>query len=102
MRSPSFWYPKSSATIGQRALRLLLTPLATGYALGAHIRQRMTAPERVSVPVICIGNFTAGGAGKTPTAIAVAKRLRLLGESPHFVSRGYRGRGAGRPSCSRR
>jgi tetraacyldisaccharide 4'-kinase len=55
----------------------------------------MTVPERVSVPVVCVGNFTAGGAGKTPTAIAVAERLTLLGETPHFVSRGYGGKETG-------
>lgn len=95
MRSPSFWYPTSEATLSHRALQFLLAPLATFYAAGAHLRQRMTVPERASVPVVCIGNFTAGGAGKTPTAIAVAERLRLLGETPHFVSRGYGGRETG-------
>lgn len=95
MRSPSFWYPSSTPTFAERLLRLVLKPLAVCYAAGAHLRQRMTVPERVSVPVICIGNFTAGGAGKTPTAIAVAARLTLLGETPHFVSRGYGGKERG-------
>lgn len=76
-------------------MRLLLSPLASCYAAGAHLRQRITVPERASVPVVCIGNFTTGGAGKTPTALAIAERLRLLGETPHFVSRGYGGRETG-------
>ncbi len=95
MRSPAFWYPASSPTFSDKALRLALSPAAALYAAGAKIRQRMTVPERVSVPVFCVGNFTAGGAGKTPTAIALANRLIAMGETPHFVSRGYGGREVG-------
>jgi tetraacyldisaccharide 4'-kinase len=46
---------------------------------------------RSKLPVICIGNFTAGGAGKTPAAIAVAHILRSAGERPIFLTRGYGG-----------
>lgn len=98
MLSPSFWYPSSNPTIRDRLLRLTMTPFAALYAFGAGTRHRMTVPERISVPVICIGNFTAGGAGKTPTAIAIATRLETMGETPHFVSRGYGGQEAG-PVC---
>lgn len=45
--------------------------------------------------MICVGNFTAGGAGKTPLAIAVAEQLKGLGHQPAFLSRGYGGRIAG-------
>ncbi len=95
MRNPAFWYPRSSPTLRDHVLRLTLTPFAALYSVGAGIRQRMTVPERISVPVVCIGNFTAGGAGKTPAAIAVAGRLKAMGELPHFVSRGYGGRTVG-------
>jgi tetraacyldisaccharide 4'-kinase len=47
------------------------------------------------VPVICVGNFTLGGAGKTPTAIAIARLLLEAGHHPFFLSRGYGGRVAG-------
>lgn len=50
---------------------------------------------RSKLPVICIGNFTAGGAGKTPTAIWVAEELKRLGRKPAFLSRGYGGSIAG-------
>jgi len=43
------------------------------------------------LPVICIGNFTAGGAGKTPAAIAVAQIALRASERPIFLTRGYGG-----------
>jgi tetraacyldisaccharide 4'-kinase len=46
---------------------------------------------RVAAPVLCVGNFVVGGAGKTPTAIALAKLLRAAGERPAFLSRGFGG-----------
>jgi tetraacyldisaccharide 4'-kinase len=51
--------------------------------------------ERTGVPVICIGNFTVGGTGKTPVAIAVAHILQEQGGRPAFLTRGYGGRFAG-------
>jgi tetraacyldisaccharide 4'-kinase len=50
---------------------------------------------RAGVPVLCVGNFTLGGAGKTPTAMAVANMLADAGEHPFFLSRGYGGSEAG-------
>lgn len=62
------------------------------YALASFIRIKLIKSTKVGVPVICIGNLTAGGSGKTPVAISVAKMLRRLGKNPFFVSRGYGGR----------
>lgn len=88
MRAPAFWWRRSGL------LSALLWPLARGY--GAVARRRLLkAGARAQVPVICIGNPTLGGAGKTPTAIAVGQMLLAAGRRPVFLTRGYSGRLAG-------
>ena len=85
MRPPAFWWrPRSSLPAN------LLLPLGSIYGTIAGRRMRRTG-ERAALPVICIGNFTAGGAGKTPAALALAQILEATGESPAFLSRGYGG-----------
>lgn len=72
----------------------LLLPFGILYSAVAAWRMRRPG-ERAGVPVICVGNPTLGGAGKTPTAIAVAQMLAAMGEKPGFLSRGYGGNDAG-------
>ncbi len=88
MKAPAFWDHDG-------ALAQALAPLGHLYALGARCRRQAATPWRAPKPVICVGNLTVGGAGKTPTAIAIARRLTLAGRKPVLVSRGYRGRLAG-------
>jgi len=73
----------------------LLQPLAWAYAAAGAARQAWTHPWRAPVPVICVGNLVAGGAGKTPVAIALARRLQASGHAVHLLSRGYGGSLAG-------
>lgn len=89
MRAPAFWWETSPSLLAQ-----CLRPAGALY--GAVASRRMgRAGDRAALPVICIGNFTVGGAGKTPTALAVARLLREAGERPAFLTRGYGGRLAG-------
>jgi tetraacyldisaccharide 4'-kinase len=85
MREPAFWRRRSSW------LSRLLMPLGAIY--GAVSGRRMALPGvDVGVPVFCIGNYHVGGAGKTPTTLALVILLRDLGEVPVVLSRGYGGR----------
>ena len=88
MREPAFWYgPPSMLSRG-------LAPFSAIYGAVA-TRRMVQGGQRADVPVLCIGNYHLGGAGKTPTAMAVAAMLRVMGELPVVVSRGYGGRLSG-------
>ena len=89
MKAPAFW--ARPAGWSARAL----TPLSAAYRVGAAVRRQLASPRTAGIPVICVGNLVAGGAGKTPTAIAVMLRLRAAGANVHFLTRGYGGRTAG-------
>ena len=85
MREPAFWRRPSSL------LSRLLMPVGALY--GAIAARRLSRTGlRAGVPVICVGNYHVGGAGKTPTVMAMAGILRSLGETPVVLSRGYGGR----------
>jgi tetraacyldisaccharide 4'-kinase len=87
--TPSWWYSDKGA------VAFALAPLAALYGRIAEARAARVTPYRSRLPVICIGNFTAGGGGKTPTAIAVASLLQGLGARPCFLTRGYGGSSKG-------
>lgn len=84
MKAPAFWNRPESA------LGTILSPLACAYGLASRFRRATTSATHVDARVICIGNLVAGGAGKTPTAIAVAGLLDR--DDIAFLTRGYRGR----------
>lgn len=90
MRPPAYWQNPPDRPGWQS---LVLAPLAAIYATATAHRVARRPGFTPSVPVICVGNLNVGGAGKTPTVIALAERLAE--HAPHVVSRGYGGRLAG-------
>jgi tetraacyldisaccharide 4'-kinase len=90
VRAPAFWWRAAGPTAWS------LSPIAAVYGAVAAVRMARPATARVPVPVICVGNLVAGGAGKTPTVQALVDAARAFGEArPMVLSRGYGGRLAG-------
>ena len=88
MREPAFWYRPPSLT------SRLLTPLGAVYGLISALRMQGRGFD-AGIPVLCVGNYHTGGAGKTPMVLALTKLLRELGETPVVLSRGYGGKWKG-------
>ncbi|EJF75393.1 tetraacyldisaccharide 4'-kinase [Bartonella alsatica] len=84
INAPYFWWKDKSF------LRVLLAPISWVYSYYSR-RHMARHPPIIDLPVLCIGNFTCGGAGKTPVVIAFAKVAKKLGFVPGVVSRGYGG-----------
>jgi len=85
--TPAWWYGPSTPPLHARAAAALFGLLvATRRALlRAGLTRRLSAP----VPVIVVGNVTAGGTGKTPLIIALVQELRAAGWNPGVASRGH-------------
>ena len=81
-RAPRFWNKR-------QWFSYLLVPLSWVWTRFAQWNEGNIKPESVSVPVICVGNLVMGGAGKTPTVIALVQLLKNMGHTPHILSRGY-------------
>jgi tetraacyldisaccharide 4'-kinase len=89
LEAPFWWYRERGA------LASALAPLGRLFGRLAERRAARVTPYRSRLPVICIGNFTAGGGGKAPTALAVAALLGKLGGRACFLTRGYGGTSQG-------
>lgn len=87
-RTPDFWYGRTGFS---RFISFALTPFSCVYAAAGALRMVVARPQKISVPVVCVGNLVAGGAGKTPAVTALAKLLQRQGRKPHIVLRGYGG-----------
>jgi len=92
MHAPEFW---SGHDLTARLAIAALAPLGWLYGGSVAWKAARATPHRPAAKVICIGNLTAGGSGKTPVALAVARALAARGLKPVFLTRGYRGRVAG-------
>jgi tetraacyldisaccharide 4'-kinase len=92
MQAPDFWW---SDRANPGALARLLAPLSLPYAAATARRVARGPSWRGEIPVICVGNLTAGGAGKTPTVIALIADIARRSLRPAVVTRGYGGRERG-------
>jgi tetraacyldisaccharide 4'-kinase len=89
MRTPRFWTRKDNAS---RAISDALQPVAWVYGKVTVWRANQRWRYRARSRVICVGNLTVGGTGKTPVAIAIAELLARRNIQPFFLTRGYGGR----------
>jgi tetraacyldisaccharide 4'-kinase len=88
VKTPAFWSREAGL------LAWALSPLAWLYGV-ATVWRMSARGQQADIPVICIGNLTAGGAGKTPATMMLAEALEAVGERPFIISRGYGGREPG-------
>lgn len=86
MRTPSFWYRSG---ISLKAVALL--PLAAIWLLAGKLRYLVARPYRSSLKVVCVGNVTTGGTGKTPLTAALAEAATNRGWTPVILTRGHGG-----------
>jgi tetraacyldisaccharide 4'-kinase len=95
---PSWWYgaaPDGAGGARLTAMAGCLAPLAAVYGWVARNRYARVTPYRSRLPVVCVGNLTAGGTGKTPLTLHLCERLQLRGLRPAVLTRGYGGSLAG-------
>ncbi|THD82058.1 MAG: tetraacyldisaccharide 4'-kinase [Phenylobacterium sp.] len=93
LSTPEWWYQRGRRTMP--VTRALLTPVSWIWAAATARRIARAKPVDPGVPVICVGNVTLGGAGKTPVVREIARILGARGVAAHLLSRGYGGRLAG-------
>lgn len=87
---PSWWYREPPDAIAR-----CLQPAAALYGWAANRRLERARPYRSRLPVVCVGNFTAGGTGKTPLVLHLCRAAKAAGHEPVALTRGYGGRLAG-------
>jgi tetraacyldisaccharide 4'-kinase len=87
--TPRWWYVREGRP--GPVLHLLLKPLSWAWAAATAHRIARGRPVDPGVPVVCVGNITLGGTGKTPVVATLARRLDEAGRRPAILSRGYGG-----------
>src|SRR5439155_22257584 len=83
--APAFWESPPGL------LADLLLPIGAAWNAVGRLRRSLSRPYRPPIPVVCVGNLVAGGAGKTPVALALSAWLLDHGVRVHVVTRGYGG-----------
>ncbi len=90
MKEPSFWYNATAPLPFFKKISLQI--LSHLFLFGGFLKKKITITRAISKPVICIGNLTVGGAGKTPTTLSIAQYFKGQGKAVAIISRGYKGR----------
>lgn len=88
MRAPDFWDKHDRLS---RLAVAALSPIGALYGATVRWKSCNSKPYRAPIPVVCVGNLTAGGSGKTPVAAAIADAIIARGKNPFFLTRGYGG-----------
>ena len=84
-KSPDFWKNRGLKST-------IFIPISKIYQRISNIRNKLIKPYKASIPVICVGNATLGGSGKTPFVILLVELLKHYGKNPYIISRGYKGK----------
>ncbi len=88
IETPKFWF---QINLSSKILSVLFFPLSLLWIVISLLKKKSIKKYKSKLKVICIGNFTVGGTGKTPFAIYTYKLLKNLGYKPVFLTRGYGG-----------
>ena len=88
LKTPEFWYNKN---IHSKIKSYILFPLSILWVLIDEFKRHFSKTYKSKLKVVCIGNLTVGGTGKTPFSIYTYKLLKNLGYNPVFLTRGYGG-----------
>ena len=88
LKTPKFWS-------GLNWQSILLFPLSYIWRFGHYLNQQGASPKKSDIPIICVGNLTVGGSGKTPVVITLCRFLSGIGKSPSVLTRGFGGREKG-------
>ncbi len=88
IEAPKFWFQKN---LSSKILSVLFFPLSLLWIVISLLKKKIIKKYKSKLKVICIGNLTVGGSGKTPFAIYTYKLLKRLGYKPVFLTRGYEG-----------
>ena len=84
IRTPEFWASRGPVAIA-------LSPFSLLWAAGSCLQRLISKPGKAALPIICVGNLTAGGTGKTPVTAFIYDQLTKLGYRPAILMRGYGG-----------
>ena len=89
LKAPKFWFSNGKYSL---LISKIMAPLAMIWEVCARLRLMTGRYESFDVPIVCIGNITIGGSGKTPTSIALAELCIQHGINAHIISKGYKGK----------